>query len=105
MDILDNFKKLVNKHFIEEHDIAFYENKLDLKPKYLSKLSKKNNEMPPCQILIQKQIDHSLALLRNTNKSVKEIAYEMNFKDPYYFSRIFKNKTGISPSQYRQSVS
>ncbi|MEZ7498522.1 AraC family transcriptional regulator [Flavobacterium sp. Arc3] len=36
-------------------------------------------------------------------KTVKEIALEMNFQDPYYFSRVFKNKTGLSPTKYRQN--
>ncbi|MEZ7506210.1 helix-turn-helix domain-containing protein [Flavobacterium sp. Arc2] len=103
MDLLQKFKILVDKHFIEEHDIAFYERELDVKPKYLSKLSKKMDIPPPCQLLLQRQIDHSESLLLNTKKTVKEIALEMNFQDPYYFSRVFKNKTGLSPTKYRQN--
>ncbi|WP_405292266.1 helix-turn-helix domain-containing protein [Algibacter sp. Ld11] len=103
MELLDKFKDLINEHFITEHDIAFYEKELGVKPKYLSKLSKKHNVSPPCQLLLQKQIEHSQHLLLTTSKTVKEIAFAMNFEDPYYFSRIFKNKTGISPTAYRQN--
>lgn len=103
MEILEKFKELIDQHFIEQHDIAFYEKELNLEPKYLSKLSKKMNVLPPCQILLQKQISHSKYLLKNTDKTVKEIAYEMNFEDPYYFSRLFKRKTGFSPSAYRKN--
>ncbi|KAA1247956.1 helix-turn-helix transcriptional regulator [Aquimarina sp. RZ0] len=102
MEILEKFKALIEEHFMEEHDIAFYENKMKIKPKYLSKVSKKFNQPPPCQLLLQKQIDHSRHLLIHTEKTVKEIAYEMNFQDPYYFSRVFKKKTGVSPTQYRE---
>ncbi|GAA3626024.1 helix-turn-helix domain-containing protein [Flavivirga jejuensis] len=102
MELLEKFKALVDKHFIEEHNISFYERQMKIKPKYLSKLSKKLNLAPPCQILLQKQIDHSQHLLLDTEKTVKEIAYEMNFQDPYYFSRVFKNKTGVSPTKYRE---
>ncbi|OEJ98736.1 hypothetical protein A8C32_05940 [Flavivirga aquatica] len=103
MEILEKFKDLIDKHFIDKHDIAFYEKELGVKPKYLSKLSKKHNASPPCQILLQKQIDHSKYLLEHTKKTVKEISYEMNFSDPYYFSKIFKSKAGMSPTKYRKS--
>jgi len=102
MEILDKFKQLVDKHYIDEHHISFYENELNVQPKYLSKLSKKLAVIPPCQILLQKQISHCEELLKNTDKTIKEIAYEMNFEDPYYFSRLFKRKTGVSPSKYRK---
>ncbi|MEP3836548.1 MAG: AraC family transcriptional regulator [Algibacter sp.] len=54
-------------------------------------------------MLLQKQISYSQDLLIDTDKNIKEIALEMNYQDEYYFSRIFKNKTGMSPSEYRLS--
>ncbi len=102
-EVLHRFGELIDKHFKVEHDIAFYERELNLQPKYLSKLAKKANSIPPCQILIKKQISHGEHQLLHTNKTVKEIAHEINFEDPYYFSRLFKSKTGLSPSKYRKT--
>ncbi|WP_278021813.1 helix-turn-helix domain-containing protein [Flavobacterium ginsengisoli] len=39
-----------------------------------------------------------------TNKTVKEIAYELGYDDEYYFSRVFKGKTDISPQLYRDTI-
>jgi AraC-like DNA-binding protein len=39
-----------------------------------------------------------------TNKTVKEIAYELGFNDEFYFSRFFKNNTEVSPQVYREKV-
>ena len=39
-----------------------------------------------------------------TNKTVKEIAYELGFSDEFYFSRFFKNNTEVSPQLYREKV-
>ncbi|WP_298425506.1 helix-turn-helix transcriptional regulator [uncultured Kordia sp.] len=103
MEIIKKFNDLVDIYFKEEHNISFYEKKLDLKSKYLSKLSKKHNTAPPCQVLINKQIEFSKQLLKNTQKTIKEIAIEMNFEDQYYFSKLFKNKTGVSPSEFRRT--
>ncbi|EAS19889.1 helix-turn-helix transcriptional regulator [Nonlabens mediterrranea] len=102
METIKKFNNLVGQYFKEEHHISFYEKKLGLKSKYLSKLSKKHNALPPCQVLLNKQIEYSKLLLQNSHKTIKEIAEEMNFEDQYYFSKLFKNKTGVSPSEFRK---
>ncbi|WP_317618018.1 MULTISPECIES: AraC family transcriptional regulator [Flavobacterium] len=38
------------------------------------------------------------------NKTAKEIAYELGYDDEYYFSRVFKGKTDISPQLYRDTI-
>ena len=43
-------------------------------------------------------------MLLYTDKSIKEISYDMGFQSIYYFSRIFKNKLGVSPSEIRKTV-
>ncbi|MEI3006183.1 MAG: AraC family transcriptional regulator [Victivallales bacterium] len=49
----------------------------------------------------------AMLMLRNTRKTIKEIAFELNFSDPYYFSNLFKRKYGISPrkAKGRRSLS
>ena len=41
-------------------------------------------------------------LLLSTEESVSEIAYKLGFNYPHYFSRLFKNKTGVTPQKYRE---
>ena len=59
----------------------------------------------PYNYLIEKRIKFAKNLILNTNLSVKEIAYRLHFADAYYFSNVFKKKTGISPSADRKSKS
>ena len=47
------------------------------------------------------RISAACSLLKNSNLSVYEIAVEVGFEDPYYFSRIFKQETGLTPLEYR----
>ena len=47
-------------------------------------------------------IAHAKILLCSTELQIKEIARELNFDDPYYFSRFFHARTGNTPSQYRK---
>ena len=54
------------------------------------------------QFLINERVVCAKRLLINTGIDIKEIAYKSGFQSPYYFSKIFKQKTGYSPSSYRR---
>ena len=56
----------------------------------------------PQDFLREARIKHACLLLRNTSKSIAEVAYSCGFTDPKYFSRCFKNSIGQSPSEYKK---
>lgn len=60
--------------------------------------------MAPGQYLIQLKIEKAKILLSDPSRSVKEIAYELKFDSCYYFSKLFKEKTGLSPMRYRKKI-
>ena len=57
----------------------------------------------PNDFLIHLRIGHGCFLLAETNLRVKEVAATLGYYDPFYFSRMFKSVSGISPSQYRKT--
>ena len=57
---------------------------------------------PPIEYLLSKKVSYAKDLLRYTKLSVKQISLEIGIENTAYFSRLFKNKTGLSPSQYRR---
>ncbi len=56
----------------------------------------------PYAYLLNEKINLAKQMLKNTNMSVKQIAYRLKFADEYYFSNVFKSKTGLSPLRYRK---
>ena len=58
--------------------------------------------LPPVRFIRSVKIQRAQDLLRSTALSVSEVAYEIGFSDPKYFSRIFSRATGSSPSDYRK---
>jgi AraC family transcriptional regulator of arabinose operon len=73
-----------------------------LSPSRLSHLFKEQVGETPLQYLEQRRIEAARDLLQMTSKSVAQVAYEVGFNNPFYFSRVYRRKTGIQPSAARQ---
>lgn len=94
--IRENVEAEINfQSFAEENNIGY---------SYFRKMFKKYTGVPPVQYHLDLKILRAKEMLLYTDKSVKEISYELGFQSIYYFSRIFKNKLGVSPSEIRKSV-
>ena len=65
---------------------------------------KKHAGQSTAQFLANFRISKARILLTTTTASIKMITFQVGFKDPNYFSRIFKKQTGMSPSVYRKAV-
>ena len=101
-------KTLIVKNYIDNH---IY-NKLTLPaleeatgiPKHIITAAfKKDLKDSPYNYILTRKIDIAKSLLKNSFLSVKEISYMLSFTDQYYFSNVFKNKTGVSPSAFRNA--
>ena len=71
---------------------------------YYSKLFRKQTNQSPMAYFIQLKIRRACELLDQTGSTVREIAAELGYDDPYYFSRIFKKVQGCSPAAYRNAT-
>jgi len=101
-DIIREFNYLVERHFAEHHDVAFYASKLNKSPKTLSNLFSIASNRAPLHIIHDRIMIHARRQINYTNLSIKEIAYGLGYEDIQTFSRFFKNKEGVSPAQYRE---
>jgi AraC-like DNA-binding protein len=70
----------------------------------LNEIFKTYTSMTPYQYYIDIKIHKAESFLEQEDVPVKEVAFKMGFEDQYYFSRLFKNKTGLSPSEWRRFV-
>ncbi len=107
--LLDQFNQHLTAYFqsgqSQEHGIPTIEqiaHKLDVSQRYLSDTLKRETGKTTTEHLHLHLIDEAKNILLQPHKSIAEVAYELGFEYPAYFSRLFKKKEGISPTEYRE---
>lgn len=106
--ILEKFENLLNNYFTSEKpaaiglpSVAYCAGELNLSPNYFGDVVKKETGKSPQEYIQSKIIDVAKERIFDISKSVSEIAYELGFKYPQHFTRLFKQKVGVSPNEYR----
>lgn len=94
------FKLIVETHLTEQPSIHTIAEKLALSTNSLYRLVKEHSGTSPKDFFTNRLIMEAQRKLRYSNLSVKELAYELGFNDPDYFSRLFKKSTGKSVSDF-----
>jgi AraC-like DNA-binding protein len=106
--ILDRFEHLLNAYFQSDKpqllglpSVAWCAGELNLSPNYFGDLIKKETGKSAQEYIQLKVMDVAKEKIFDTSKSVSEIAYELGFKYPQHFTRLFKQRVGQSPNEYR----
>ena len=101
--IFEQFIKLVTEYHTKYRNVGFYADKLCLTPKYLSKLVKTASGQSAPEWIDAYVILEAKNQLKHSNISIKEIVYNLNFPNQSVFYKFFKMRTGMTPSEYRNS--
>ena len=108
-DLLEQFNMHLTAYFesgqLQEKGIPSIEqiaNNMLVSQRYLSDTLKKETGKTTTEHLQLHLIDEAKNILLQPSKSISEVAYELGFEYPPYFSRLFKKKEGISPTKYRK---
>lgn len=106
--ILERFEDLLNAYFssgkpfnIGLPTVAYCAGELNLSANYFGDLIKKETGVSAQEYIQSKVINVAKSNICDGSKSISEIAYDLGFKYPAHFTRLFKQKTGITPYEYR----
>ncbi|MEX6688001.1 helix-turn-helix transcriptional regulator [Danxiaibacter flavus] len=102
--LLYKFLNLIDAHLREQKSVAFYAAQLNISANYLNILCRKHLHVPATYIIHNRVVLEAKRLVHATDKSLKEISFELGFNDPAYFSNFFKAQTGLSPRQFRDQL-
>jgi AraC family transcriptional regulator, transcriptional activator of pobA len=100
--LLRDFDALLQKHYLENKDVAFYAEKLNLTPNHFSESIKSATGKSAKKRIETMLLLEAKSLLKQTTMSIKEVTYWLGFEDPSYFTKFFKNNVGLTPNEYKQ---
>lgn len=98
------FWELVTKHHKHQRMVAFYANHLHVTPYYLSQLTRKFLNDSPKTLIDRQVVLEIKKQLAQPGRSVQEISEDLNFADPSYLGKYFKNHTGTGLLDYRRKM-
>jgi len=103
-DLHFQIEKLIEENYATQASPEFYAKELGVSLSKFNRLCKKYFHNSFISIVNLKKVANAKNKLFLTDASVKEIAYDLGFNDPLYFSRVFKRYSGISPKEFRIQV-
>lgn len=102
---LDEILTYIHQHYKESLSVTEIANCFDIERRHLAYIFKRHTGMSPLNYLTEYRIGIAKELLRQQHYPIMKVAELVGFEDNLYFSRIFKKRTGYSPTAYRDSFS
>ncbi|WP_077611107.1 response regulator [Clostridium sp. Marseille-P2415] len=100
--VITNVQKYINNHVTEKLSLNEVAGVFGLSPNYLSILFKKNCQLGFSEYIAQAKINRAKALLLEQDMKIYEAADQLGFESAFYFSKVFKKVTGLSPREFIQ---
>lgn len=103
-DLLKNYYINPMGGDIQQPTVSHFAQILNVTPNYLSDTIRHHSGKPALQVIQDYVVEEAKRQLSNSTQTVSQLSHKLGFEYPNYFSRLFKRKTKMSPSEYRKSV-
>lgn len=100
--LFSKFRQLLSSNYMQEHQLAFYADRLSLTPKSLSTAIKKQSGKSAGKWIDDTVVLEAKVLLQNKTLTVSQVSGMLNFSDQSVFGKFFRANTGIAPVEYRR---
>jgi AraC family transcriptional activator of pobA len=102
--LLKRYLTKIEENYLAQHEVSAYADMLNISAGHLSEVVKEQSGKPAIAHIHERLILETKRLLFHTDKSIKEIAFELGFDDASYFNRFFKRITEQTPLAYRTTI-
>ncbi|WP_353733565.1 response regulator [Rossellomorea vietnamensis] len=101
---IEQIKQYIIDHAYQDISLEEIGSVIGLSPIYISKIFKEELGVNYIHFLTECRIEKAKKLMRDPEKSLKEITFEIGYHDPNYFSKVFKKMCHASPTEYRKKI-
>lgn len=98
----NNFLKILEENYLRNEGVSFYAERMKMSERNLNTICKNNFQKSVSEIIETRKLIEAKRMLLHTEKSVSEIGYDLGYNEKSYFTRVFHNKMGITPSRFRE---
>ena len=103
-EIIRQAQQYISSHIRQKLSVPLVARQVDVSPSYLTALFHKNLQISPGEYIRRSKLQESKQMIRENNLNFTEIAAELQYSTVHHFSRQFKEKFGITPTEYAKSV-
>ncbi len=103
--LFKHFKNLLDQHFAENKTASFFAERLHITTHHLNLITKEVTGKTAGEVIRARSILEAKRLLTFTDKTVSEIAFDLNYTDSSYFAKAFKAETGLTPLVFKTQMS
>ena len=98
---LHKVEAYLNEHLAEEISVATLAELVELSPFHFSRVFKQTTGLPPLHFVTRERITRAQQLMRETSRSLIEIALEVGYTNPSHFAQVFRRVVGVTPTEFR----
>ena len=104
MVTFNSFLKILEFNFMRPEGVDYYADKLNMSTRNLNLITQSVFGKSATDIIETRKLIEARSLLLNSGKSVSEIGYELGYNEKSYFTRVFRKRTGVTPTEYREQM-
>lgn len=102
IDTFNNFLKILEQNYRRDEGVSFYADKMNMSERNLNLICKNNFQKSVSEIIETRKLIEAKKMLIYTDKTVSEIGFELGYNEKSYFTRVFRNKLSVTPTQFRE---
>ncbi len=98
----NNFLKILEQNFRRDEGVSFYADKMNMSERNLNIICKNNFQKSVSEIIETRKLIEAKKLLIHSEKTISEIGFDLGYNEKSYFTRVFRNKLSVTPTQFRE---
>ncbi len=104
IEAFNTFLKILEDNFRRSEGVSFYADRMNMSERNLNLICRNNFSKSVSEIIETRKLTEARSLLLHTTKTVSEIGFDLGYNEKSYFTRVFRSRTGMTPTAFREAA-